>query len=57
MEPTPLEIAESIDMLRIIENGNNVKMVHTNHKSYSIDTYADRIRVENFLTINLKKPD
>ena len=57
MEPTPLEIAESIDMLRIIENGYNVKMVHTNHKSYSIDTYADRVRVENFLTINSKKPD
>ena len=54
MKPTPLEIAESIDMLRIIENGYNVKMIHTNHKSYSIDTYADRIKVEKYLNKNKK---
>lgn len=49
MEPTPLEIAESVDMMRVLENGYKVKMVPTNHESYSIDVTADKIRVENYL--------
>ena len=37
MPPTPLEIAESVDMMRVLENGYKVKMVPTDFKSYSID--------------------
>jgi len=47
MEETELETIESIDMLRIIENGEKVKMVFTNEKSYSVDTEEDLINVEN----------
>jgi len=49
MQPTPLEIIESIDMLRIIENGQKVRMVPTNHKSFSVDTPDDLIRVEKMM--------
>ena len=49
MKPTPLEIAESIDMLRILENGLQVKMVDTDFSSYSVDTKDDLKRVENLL--------
>ena len=38
MDSAPLEIAESIDMLRIIENGYKVHMVPTNHITYAVDT-------------------
>jgi 3-deoxy-manno-octulosonate cytidylyltransferase (CMP-KDO synthetase) len=41
MEQTPLEIIESVDMMRIIENGMNVKMIYTNQESYAVDTQAD----------------
>jgi 3-deoxy-manno-octulosonate cytidylyltransferase (CMP-KDO synthetase) len=44
MPPTPLEEIESVDMLRILENGYKVKMVHTKLKTYSVDT-PDDLRV------------
>ena len=38
---TPLEIIESIDMLRALENGYRVKMVATKYEIYSIYTIED----------------
>jgi 3-deoxy-manno-octulosonate cytidylyltransferase (CMP-KDO synthetase) len=49
MPPTPLEIAESVDMMRVLENGYQVKLVPTSFQSYSIDVENDKIRVENYL--------
>ena len=36
-----LEIIESVDMMRIIENGMKVKMVFTENESYAVDTQED----------------
>jgi len=41
MEPTELEIIESVDMMRILENGMNVRMIETAHASKSVDTPED----------------
>lgn len=41
MEQTPLEIIESVDMMRIIENGMKVKMIFTEKESYAVDTQED----------------
>ncbi len=49
LPPTPLEIAESIDMLRLLEHGRGVRMVPSDAESYAVDTPADRIRVEALL--------
>ena len=49
MAPTPLEIAESVDMMRILENGMKVRMVPTRHDSQAVDTEQDRQRVEQML--------
>ncbi|TGK30920.1 3-deoxy-manno-octulosonate cytidylyltransferase [Leptospira gomenensis] len=49
LEPTPLEIIESVDMLRVLEHGYRVKMVHTDAVSYSVDTEADRVNVEKHM--------
>ena len=46
MEETELEKIESVDMMRIIENGDNVTMVMTDSDSFSVDTEEDRIFVE-----------
>ena len=46
LQPTPLEIAESIDMMRVLEHGMNVKMVPTKYQTYAVDTAEDLIRVE-----------
>ena len=41
MKETPLEIAESDDMLRFVENGIPVRVVLSPHKTEGIDTPAD----------------
>ena len=45
MEPTPLEIIESVDMMRILENGMKVKMVPTAFETKAVDTQEDLDRV------------
>ena len=41
LEETPLERIESVDMLRVIENGDNVKMIFTSEKLQVADTKQD----------------
>jgi len=41
MEQTPLEVIESVDMMRILENGLDVKMVFSDVQSYAVDTVED----------------
>ncbi len=50
MMQSPLEIIESIDMMRIIENGYRVKMVLTESKTFSVDTQEDLQNVRELLT-------
>lgn len=45
MEPTPLEIIESVDMMRILENGMSVKMIDTNYETKAVDTQEDLDKV------------
>ena len=46
MSPTPLEIAESIDMMRVLENGYKVRMVPTAYETHAVDTKEDLEKVE-----------
>jgi 3-deoxy-manno-octulosonate cytidylyltransferase (CMP-KDO synthetase) len=50
LSPTPLEIAESIDMMRFIEHGVGVQMVETKFDSHAVDTAEDLALVEQLLT-------
>ena len=49
MEPTPLEIIESIDMMRILENGGKVRMVNTEFETKAVDTMHDLNLVEELM--------
>ena len=49
MDPTPLEIAESIDMLRVLEHGLKVRMIPTKFQSYSVDTIEDLKKVSELM--------
>jgi 3-deoxy-manno-octulosonate cytidylyltransferase (CMP-KDO synthetase) len=49
LSPTPLEIAESVDMMRVLEHGMKVKMVPTKHKTLAVDTLEDLNKVENLM--------
>lgn len=50
MEESPLEIYESVDMLRILEHGEKVRMVPTDERTWSVDTPEDLARVERLMT-------
>jgi 3-deoxy-manno-octulosonate cytidylyltransferase (CMP-KDO synthetase) len=41
LAPTPLEWAESIDMLRLVEHGGRVRLVETDLATHAVDTPAD----------------
>jgi 3-deoxy-manno-octulosonate cytidylyltransferase (CMP-KDO synthetase) len=49
MAPTPLEIAESVDMMRVLEHGMKVRMIPTRHETHAVDTPADLERVSALL--------
>ena len=46
LSPTPLEIAESVDMNRVLEHGYQVRMIKTKHQTFSVDTPEDLKKVE-----------
>ena len=46
LDPTPLEIVESIDMMRVLEHGLKVRMIPTKYESYAVDTESDLKKVE-----------
>ena len=52
LSPTPLEVLESVDMLRVLEHGYSVKMIKTNYKTYPVDTIEDLKKVENIIKKN-----
>ena len=52
MEPTPLEIVESIDLLRNLENGFNVRMIPTKYQTHAVDTKEDLVKVEKIMQMN-----
>lgn len=51
LAPTPLEIAESVDMMRILEHGMKVRMVPTQHSSQAVDTPEDLKKVELLMSL------
>jgi 3-deoxy-manno-octulosonate cytidylyltransferase (CMP-KDO synthetase) len=49
LDPTPLEIVESVDMMRVLENGYQVKMIRITDESYAVDTAEDLENVTNLM--------
>ena len=50
LDPTPLERAEALEQLRVIEHGFSIRMVETQHESIGVDTPEDLARVRRLLT-------
>lgn len=49
MPPTPLEMAEKLEQLRVLENGYKIKLVETKFKTHPVDTKKDIKIVEKIL--------
>jgi len=52
LPPTPLEKIESIDMLRLLENGKSVKEVRTDLFMQGVDTVDDAKKVESVMLMD-----
>ena len=49
LEPTALEQAESVDMLRFLEHGYRVRLIETEFNTHAVDTPADLAMVESLM--------
>lgn len=50
LDRTPLERAEGLEQLRVLENGYSIRMIETVHDSIGVDTPQDLERVRRLLT-------
>ena len=49
LSQTPLEVAESVDMMRILEHGMKVRMTPTKYNTQSVDTPSDLEKVARLM--------
>lgn len=49
LEQTPLEIIESVDMMRVLENGDKIRMLGVTGENIGVDTMADFDLAEKLL--------
>jgi 3-deoxy-manno-octulosonate cytidylyltransferase (CMP-KDO synthetase) len=49
LPPTPLEVSESLEQLRVLEHGHSIHIVPVSEDSVSVDTAEDLHRVESIL--------
>jgi 3-deoxy-manno-octulosonate cytidylyltransferase (CMP-KDO synthetase) len=54
LSPTPLEITESLEQLRALENGRRIRMVAVEKAPLSVDTMEDLVRVQVLFADNAR---
>ncbi|MCJ8342259.1 MAG: 3-deoxy-manno-octulosonate cytidylyltransferase [Cetobacterium sp.] len=52
MDSTPLENSESLEQLRVLENGYKIKVLETDKKIIGVDTEEELNKVRNYIKIN-----
>ena len=55
LTPTPLEVNESVDMLRFLEHGIEIRMQRTIYRTHAVDIPSDIAEVERLMKQQIKK--
>ena len=55
LTPTPLEVNESVDMLRFLEHGIKIRMQRTIYRTHAVDIPSDIAEVERLMKQQIKK--
>ena len=55
LAPTPLEVNESVDMLRFLEHGIEIRMQRTIYRTHAVDIPSDIAEVERLMKQQIKK--
>ena len=55
LTPTPLEVNESVDMLRFLEHGMKIRMQRTIYRTHAVDIPSDIAEVERLMKQQIKQ--
>ncbi|GKB98956.1 3-deoxy-manno-octulosonate cytidylyltransferase, mitochondrial [Tanacetum coccineum] len=49
LTPTPLQLEEDLEQLKVLENGYKMKVIKVDHDAHGVDTPEDVAKIENFM--------
>lgn len=49
LSPTPLQLEEDLEQLKVLENGYKMKVIKVNHEAHGVDTPSDIGKIETFM--------
>ncbi|KAL9271364.1 3-deoxy-manno-octulosonate cytidylyltransferase, mitochondrial-like protein [Drosera capensis] len=52
LPPTPLQLEEDLEQLKVLENGYKMKVIKVEHDAHGVDTPEDVAKIENFMQVS-----
>ncbi|XP_047148860.1 3-deoxy-manno-octulosonate cytidylyltransferase, mitochondrial, partial [Vigna umbellata] len=49
LQPTPLQLEEDLEQLKVLENGYKMKVIKVNHEAHGVDTPEDVGKIESLM--------
>lgn len=49
LPPTPLQLEEDLEQLKVLENGHKMKVIKVDHEAHGVDTPEDVEKIESFM--------
>ncbi|KAG2251358.1 hypothetical protein Bca52824_081494 [Brassica carinata] len=53
LQPTPLQLKEDLEQLKVLENGYKMKVIKVDHEAHGVDTPEDVEKIESFNAVGM----